>query len=108
MKTLARIQQQLAAGGFDFSRHTFMRAVERNISEQEIRTAGARAEIIEEYREDKYSPSNAFQLMFPSCQRKPGPGTGPAWRPEDGKLASTSRVKSLDSSLRWNDELAIA
>ncbi|MGH8554102.1 MAG: DUF4258 domain-containing protein, partial [Gammaproteobacteria bacterium] len=30
-------------------RHAFKRAVERNISEQEIRTAGARAEIIEEY-----------------------------------------------------------
>ncbi|MGH8532577.1 MAG: DUF4258 domain-containing protein [Gammaproteobacteria bacterium] len=48
MKTLAQIRQQLAAGRFDFSRHAFKRAVERNISEQEIRTAGARAEIIEE------------------------------------------------------------
>ncbi|MGQ0570055.1 MAG: DUF4258 domain-containing protein [Armatimonadota bacterium] len=57
MKTLARIQQQLAAGQFDFSRHAFKRAVERNISEKEIRTAGARAEIIEQYAEDKYSPS---------------------------------------------------
>lgn len=57
MKTLAQIQQQLVAGRFDFSRHAFKRAVERNISEQEIRTAGARAEIIEEYPEDKYSPS---------------------------------------------------
>ena len=33
------------------------RAVERNISEQEIREAGAKAEIVEEYPEDKYSPS---------------------------------------------------
>ncbi|MGQ0570059.1 MAG: DUF4258 domain-containing protein [Armatimonadota bacterium] len=92
MKTLARIQQQLAAGRLDFCRHAIKRAVERNIGEQEICSAGARAEIIEEYPEDEYSPSSAFQLMFPSCQRK---------------LASRSRVKSLDSSLRWNDELAM-
>ncbi len=68
MKTLARIQEQLAAGGFDFSRHAFKRAVERNISEQEIRTAGARAEIIEEYPEDKYSPS-VLLLGFTSAGR---------------------------------------
>ena len=37
MKTLAQIQQQLTAGRFDFSRHAFKRAIERNISEQEIR-----------------------------------------------------------------------
>ena len=33
------------------------RAVERNISEQEIREAGVRAEVIEDYPGDKYSPS---------------------------------------------------
>ena len=68
MKTLARIQQQLAAGRFDFSRHAFKRAVERNISDQEIRTAGARAEIIEQYPEDKYSPS-VLLLGFTSAGR---------------------------------------
>lgn len=47
MKTLAQIRHELAAGQFDFSRHAFRRAVERNISEHEIRTAGGRAEIIE-------------------------------------------------------------
>ncbi len=57
MKTLAQIRAQLAAGQFDFSRHAFKRAVERNISEDEIRTAGAQTEIIEDYPEDKYSPS---------------------------------------------------
>ena len=31
--------------------------VERNISEQEIREAGAKAEVIESYPQDKYSPS---------------------------------------------------
>jgi hypothetical protein len=37
MKMLSQIQQELAAGQFDFSRHAFRRVVERNISEQEIR-----------------------------------------------------------------------
>ena len=45
------------AGEFDFSRHAFRRVVERNISEQEIRDASAQAEIIEDYPQDKYSPS---------------------------------------------------
>ena len=49
MKTLQDIQRQVAAGEYEFSRHAFRRAVERNISEQEIREAGAQAEIVEEY-----------------------------------------------------------
>ena len=57
MKMLAEIQQKLAAGQFTFSRHAFRRAVERNISEQEIREAGEGVEVIEDYRQDKYSPS---------------------------------------------------
>ncbi len=57
MKTLLQIQQQLGTGRFEFSRHAFRRVVERNISEGEIRDAGAKAEVIEEYPEDKYSPS---------------------------------------------------
>lgn len=57
MKPLAEIQRQLADGEYDLSRHAFRRAIERNISELEIRTAGAHAEVIEECPEDKYSPS---------------------------------------------------
>ena len=68
MKTLAQIRQQLAAGQFDFSRHAFKRAIERNISEEEVRTTGAQAEIIEEYPEDKYSPS-VLMLGFTSAGR---------------------------------------
>lgn len=63
MKTLADIQRQLAAGEFEFSRHAFRRAVERDISEREIREAGARVEIIEDYPDDKYAPS-ALLLGF--------------------------------------------
>jgi hypothetical protein len=68
MKTLAQIRQQLATGQFDFSRHAFKRAVERNIGEEEVRTAGVESEIIEEYPEDKYSPS-VLMLGFTSAGR---------------------------------------
>lgn len=68
MKTLAQIQRQLADGKFEFSRHALHRVVERNIAEQEIREAGAHAEIIEEYPDDKYSPS-ALLLGFTAAGR---------------------------------------
>src|SRR5436305_10749629 len=68
MKRLLDVQQQLAAGEFEFSRHAFRRVVERNISEQEIREAGTRAEVIENYPEDKYSPS-ALLLGFTRAGR---------------------------------------
>ena len=57
MKTVDTIRNQLAGGEFEFSRHAFRRAVERNISEAEIRQAGAFAQLIEDYPADKYSPS---------------------------------------------------
>lgn len=68
MKTIGEVRQQLAAGDYDFSRHAFLRAVERNISEQEIREAGASAEVIEDYPTDKYSPS-ALVLGFAAAGR---------------------------------------
>ncbi|GJD23264.1 hypothetical protein RIVM261_082200 [Rivularia sp. IAM M-261] len=57
MKSIEEIRQQLESGEFEFSRHAFKRAVERNISEQEIKEAGKNADIIEVYPDDKYSPS---------------------------------------------------
>lgn len=48
---------RLGAGLFEFSRHAFRRVVERNISEEEIREAGSIADLIEDYPDDKYSPS---------------------------------------------------
>ena len=68
MKTLEDVRKQLAAGEFEFSRHAFCRAVERNISEQEIREAGTQADIIEDYPEDKYSPSGLL-LGFTAAGR---------------------------------------
>ena len=58
MKTLDDIRRQLVAGEFEFSRHAFKRAIERNISDAEIRQAGAQAKIIEDYPDDKYAPSS--------------------------------------------------
>jgi hypothetical protein len=68
LKTLAEIRRQLAAGEFEFSRHAFRRVVERNLSEQEIRDAGAGAVLIEDYPQDKYSPS-ALLLGFTAAGR---------------------------------------
>ncbi|MCC7485333.1 MAG: DUF4258 domain-containing protein [Burkholderiales bacterium] len=68
MKTLEAVRQELNSGTFEFSRHAFRRAVERNISEQEIREAGATAEAIEDYPDDKYSPS-ALLLGFTAAGR---------------------------------------
>ena len=58
MNTLDDIRRQLAAGEFEFSRHAFKRAIERNISQGEIQQAGAQASIIEDYPNDKYVPSS--------------------------------------------------
>lgn len=57
MKTLTKIQQQLQLGEFEFTRHAFKRAIERNIRDTEIIEAGANVIIIEDYPTDKYSPS---------------------------------------------------
>ncbi|MEK6619175.1 MAG: DUF4258 domain-containing protein [Nitrospirota bacterium] len=57
MKTIEAIRQQLSAGQFEFIHHAFKRAVERNISDLEIRQAGEHANIIEDYPDDKYAPS---------------------------------------------------
>jgi hypothetical protein len=57
MKTLEEIRHQLSQGEFEFSRHAFKRAIERDINETEIRQAGNEARIIEDYPDDKYAPS---------------------------------------------------
>ena len=54
---VVRIRRLLAAGRFEFTHHAFRRAVERNISENEIRETGATVQLIEDYPDDKYAPS---------------------------------------------------
>ena len=57
MKTFAEICPQLSAGEFEFSRHAFKRAVERSISNNDIAQLSENAELIENYPDDKFSPS---------------------------------------------------
>ena len=57
MKSIEEIRKQLAGGSYILSIHAFERIVERNISEEEIRFAGSNSELIEDYPDDKYSPS---------------------------------------------------
>jgi len=57
MKAFEQICHQLSAGEFEFSCHSLKRAVERNISDNEIVQAAENAEWIEDYPDDKYSSS---------------------------------------------------
>jgi hypothetical protein len=57
MKSIDEIRQQLQSGNFELTRHGLKRLVERNISRSEIIETGKNAIIIEDYPEDKYSPS---------------------------------------------------
>jgi len=57
VKTIEQILRQLTNGEFEFTRHALRRVVERNISESEIRQAARNGRIIEDYPDDKYSPS---------------------------------------------------
>ena len=68
MKTLEEIQRQLSLGEFEFSRHALKRVVERNISEWEIKEVGRNVKIIEEYSDDKYTPS-CLLLGFTNIER---------------------------------------
>ena len=57
MKTIEQVRVQLLLGEFDLTRHARIRVVERDISRSDIGQSGADSVIIEEYLEDKYSPS---------------------------------------------------
>ncbi len=57
MKTLEKVRLELVQGRYEYSRHAFKRSIERNISRMEIQQAGKYAEMIENYPDDKYSPS---------------------------------------------------
>jgi len=57
MKTFEQICHQIIAGEFEFSLHALRRSVERNISEAEIRQMAEQAQLVEDYPDDKYTPS---------------------------------------------------
>lgn len=68
MKRLEIVRADLTSGSFDVSHHALRRMVERDISVTEIAQAGAGAEIVEAYPDDKYAPS-ALLLGFTSSGR---------------------------------------
>jgi hypothetical protein len=51
------IREKFSAGLFEFAKHAVDQSVLRHVTLQEIREAIADAEIIEDYRNDKYGPS---------------------------------------------------
>ena len=55
--TLDGIQDNIKAGRYRFSDHAVKRMIKRSISRQEVETVIGEGEIIEEYPDDKYSPS---------------------------------------------------
>jgi len=57
MKSIEEICEQLSSGQIDLTQHALIHIVERNISRNEIREVGMNAAVIEDYPDDKYSPS---------------------------------------------------
>jgi len=55
--TLTDIRNKVKKGQYRFSDHAVKRMIERTISRQEVESAIHNGEIIEEYPDDKYSPS---------------------------------------------------
>jgi len=68
MKTIEEIRKQLQLRRFDLTRHALKRQVERNISRNDISEIGENAVIIEDYPDDKYSPS-CLLLGFAKTKR---------------------------------------
>ena len=55
--SLDQLRERLAGGQYRVTDHALGRVVERNISAEMIRQAGAAAQVIEDYPHDKYGPS---------------------------------------------------
>ena len=57
VKSLDEVRRQLFGDEVELTKHAEMNVVQRGISEREIREAGAGSVAIEEYPDDKFSPS---------------------------------------------------
>ncbi len=57
MELIRSIRKKIAAGAFEFSQHSADQTILRRISVQELREVIAVGEVIEDYPDDKYSPS---------------------------------------------------
>ena len=67
-KSLDVVRRQLSNAEFDLTLHVARRLIRRQISLREITEAGPAATIIEDYYDDKYSPS-CLLLGFISAAR---------------------------------------
>ena len=56
-KSIEQVRTGLVAGAYELSRHAYLRALQNNIPALQIAEAGEGAIIIEDYPDDKYSPS---------------------------------------------------
>lgn len=54
---IEEIREKIAQNQFEFSQHAVDQSIVRRIRVQELREAIANSEVIEDYPEDKYSPS---------------------------------------------------
>lgn len=57
MYLIAGIKAKVAESGFELSKHAAMQSITRGITTSEVHQAIARAEVIEDYPNDKYGPS---------------------------------------------------
>lgn len=60
MLSLEEIKHKLKQGQFEFTRHAFKRVIERNISNKQLQEIADTLELIEDYPDDKYTPSSLF------------------------------------------------
>lgn len=57
MNLIAEIRAKVAKSGFELSKHAAVQSIARGIATLEMHQAIARAEVIEDYPNDKYGPS---------------------------------------------------
>ncbi len=55
--TIEEIQNRIRQKGYRFSDHSVKRMIKRNVTRHEVESTILTGEIIEEYPDDKYSPS---------------------------------------------------
>ena len=57
MENIKPVQDKIKSGDYRFSAHALQNMIKRSIDRYEVEEAILRGEIIEEYPDDKYSPS---------------------------------------------------
>jgi hypothetical protein len=66
--TIKKIQDKIRQKKYRFSDHSVKRMIKRNVTRQEVESAILTGEIIEEYPDDKYSPSCLIYGKTENCR----------------------------------------